>query len=152
MGYASHRLRLARTKQTSCKSMFFAARAPPSQQRAGARQGVVPASCDPRSPTQCLRCRYTSLADSLFSVFSLVQGRYGRASAAARGAVARNRRGSVSGAGGHSVSCGLRSGCFFSNNADVLFCSLVQGAVARLPACKKRCRSDGGDGAKRLAL
>ena len=79
-----HRLRLARTKQTSCKSMFFAARAPPSQRRAGARQGVVSASCDPRSPTQCLRCRYTSLADSLFSVFSLWQGRDGRASAVAR--------------------------------------------------------------------
>ena len=30
MGSALHRLWLARTKQTSCKSMFFAARAPPN--------------------------------------------------------------------------------------------------------------------------
>ena len=153
MGFALHRLWLARTKQTSCKSMFFAARAPPSQKRAGAKQGAVSASCDPRSPTQCLRCWYTSLADSLFSVFSLLQGRDGRASAAARA------RRSCEKQKGQRVRCGrpqreLRPPFMvvFANDSDVLFCSLVQAAVARLPACKKTCKSDGGDGAKRLAL
>ena len=40
---------------------------------------------------------------------------------------------------------------FFPDRSDVLLCSLVQAAVADCLVAKG-CNSDGGDGAKRLAL
>ena len=68
VGSALHRPWLARTKQACCKSMFFAARAPPSSETSGHETGGGSGELRPPSPTQCLRCRCTSLADSLFSV------------------------------------------------------------------------------------
>ena len=135
---ALHRLWLARTKQTNCKSMFFAARAPLSQKRAGARQEAVAASCGPPSWAQCLRCGYASLADSLFSVFFLLQGRDGRASVAAR------ERRSCEERKGWRARCGRPRRklpppfiVVSPDASDVFFCSVVQVAAARFPDSEK---------------